>query len=127
MFSFCKRYYMYHAYMYSTSFTEPPCWCKKMYTVIRHNHAIADGLYNSRTEKHCTCISYLLLYCNVVACCYRYRQRNELSDINERIIITQYTERYLDRRSTLQDETDKSSDIYTFTNQQSFSIGQLVL
>ena len=27
---------------------------------------------------------------------YKYRQRNELSDINERVIITQYTERQLD-------------------------------
>ena len=27
---------------------------------------------------------------------YKYRQRNELSDVNERVIITQYTERQLD-------------------------------
>ena len=29
---------------------------------------------------------------------YKYRQRNELSDVNERVIITQYTERQLDNR-----------------------------
>ena len=57
-----------------------------------------------------TVLIFVSVICyTVVACCYRYRQRNELSDINERIIITQYTERYLDRRSTLQDE---SSDIH---------------
>ena len=27
---------------------------------------------------------------------YKYRQRNELSDVNERVIITEYTERLLD-------------------------------
>ena len=26
---------------------------------------------------------------------YKYRQRNELSDVNERVIITEYTERQL--------------------------------
>ena len=57
-----------------------------------------------------TVLIFVSVICyTVVACCYRYRQRNELSDINERIIITQYTERYLDRMSTLQDE---SSDIH---------------
>ena len=29
---------------------------------------------------------------------YKYRQRNELADVNERVIITQYTERQLDNR-----------------------------
>lgn len=33
----------------------------------------------------------------IVAHRYRYRQRNELSDVNERVIITQYTERRLER------------------------------
>ena len=57
-----------------------------------------------------TVLIFVSVICyTVVACRYRYRQCNELSDINERIIITQYTERYLDRRSTLQDE---SSDIH---------------
>ena len=59
-----------------------------------------------------TVLIFVSVICyTVVACCYRYRQRNELSDINERIIITQYTERYLDRMSTLQDEST-ISDIH---------------
>ena len=31
----------------------------------------------------------------------KYRQRNELSDVNERDIIAQYTERQLDRKQQL--------------------------
>ena len=33
---------------------------------------------------------------------YKYRQRNELSDVNERVIITEYTERQLDLEEQLQ-------------------------
>ena len=33
---------------------------------------------------------------------YKYRQRNELSDVNERVIITEYTERRLDLEEQLQ-------------------------
>ena len=59
-----------------------------------------------------TVLIFVSVICyTVVACRYRYRQRNELSDINERIIITQYTERYLDRRSTLQDESSETIHI----------------
>ena len=59
-----------------------------------------------------TVLIFVSVICyTVVGCCYRYRQRNELSDINERIIITQYTERYLDRRSTLQDESSETIHI----------------
>ena len=35
---------------------------------------------------------------------YKYRQRNELSDVNERIIITEYTERQLFRNIDLEDQ-----------------------
>ena len=42
---------------------------------------------------------------------YKYRQRNELSDINERIIITEYTERQLEQKySTEDEENDNDSD-----------------
>ena len=59
-----------------------------------------------------TVLIFISVICYTVAACrYRYRQRNELSDINERIIITQYTERYLDRRSTLQDESSETIHI----------------
>ena len=72
--------------------------------VIKHNE------YRIFYDIVITVLTFVSVICyTVVGCRYRYRQRNELSDINERIIITQYTERYLDRMSTLQDE---SSDIH---------------
>ena len=40
---------------------------------------------------------------------YKYRQRNELSDVNERIIITEYESRQLDRQEL------ESTDNPTFT------------
>ena len=45
-----------------------------------------------------TCLALILLIVYTIAAYkYKYRQRNELSDVNERVIITQYTERQLDR------------------------------
>ena len=42
---------------------------------------------------------------------YKYRQRNELSDVNERVIITEYTERQLEQKySTEDEENDDDSD-----------------
>ena len=42
---------------------------------------------------------------------YKYRQRNELSDVNERIIITEYTERQLEQKYSTEDkENDNDSD-----------------
>ena len=41
---------------------------------------------------------------------YKYRQRNELSDVNERVIITEYTERQLDHEYGREYEDDDDSD-----------------
>ena len=43
---------------------------------------------------------------------YKYRQRNELSDVNERVIITQYTERQLDRMELLNDDISGQTSVY---------------
>ena len=42
---------------------------------------------------------------------YKYRQRNELSDVNERVIITEYTERQL--MHTVDEDDDDDSDTTT--------------
>ena len=41
---------------------------------------------------------------------YKYRQRNELSDVNERVIITEYTERQLEQVYGIEYEDDNDSD-----------------
>ena len=41
---------------------------------------------------------------------YKYRQRNELSDVNERLIITEYTERQLNQEYGIEYEDDDESD-----------------
>ena len=41
---------------------------------------------------------------------YKYRQRNELSNVNEILIITEYTERQLDQEYGIKDEDDDNSD-----------------
>ena len=41
---------------------------------------------------------------------YKYRQRNELSDVNERVIITEYTERQLEQKYLTEDEENEDDD-----------------
>ena len=41
---------------------------------------------------------------------YKYRQRNELSDVNERIIITEYTERQLEQKYVIEGEENNDDD-----------------
>ena len=41
---------------------------------------------------------------------YKYRQRNELSDINERLIITEYTERQLEQKYGIENEENDIND-----------------
>ena len=49
-----------------------------------------------------TCLALIpVIVYTIAACRYKYRQRNELSDVNERVIITQYFERQLDREEQL--------------------------
>ena len=45
----------------------------------------------------------VILY-TIAAYKYKYRQRNELSDVNERVIITEYTERQLEQKYSTEDE-----------------------
>ena len=45
--------------------------------------------------KACLVLLSVIVY-TIAAYKYKYRQRNELSDVNERVIITQYTEIQLD-------------------------------
>ena len=47
---------------------------------------------------------------------YKYRQRNELSDINERVIITEYTERQLDQEYDIEYEDDDSDATTNYVN-----------
>ena len=44
---------------------------------------------------------------------YKYRQRNELSDVNERVIIAEYTERQLMQEYDLEDEDDDDTNANT--------------
>ena len=44
---------------------------------------------------------------------YKYRQRNELSDVNERVIIAEYTERQLVHEYGIDDDDDSDSDTIT--------------
>ena len=48
---------------------------------------------------------------SITACKYKYRQRNELSDVNERVIITEYTERQLEQEYGIEDEDEDSVTI----------------
>ena len=49
-----------------------------------------------------TCLALILVIVYTIAACrYKYRQRNELSDVNERIIIAEYIERQLDQEELL--------------------------
>ena len=41
---------------------------------------------------------------------YKYRQRNELSDVNERVIITEYTERQLEQKYCIDDDENDHND-----------------
>ena len=58
----------------------------------------------------------LLIVYTIAAYKYKYRQRNELSDVNERVIITQYVERQLDQEEQLhRDEIEISYRIESMT------------
>ena len=46
----------------------------------------------------------------IAACKYKYRQRNELSDVNERVIIAEYTERQLEQKYSTEDEENDDDD-----------------
>ena len=62
-------------------------------------------------EYYLVTMSLVLISVNIytiAAYKYKYRQRNELSDVNERVIITQYIERQLDR------EDQKTGDEFSF-------------
>ena len=48
---------------------------------------------------------------SITACKYKYRQRNELSDVNERVIITEYTERQLEQEYGIEDEDEDNVTI----------------
>ena len=52
----------------------------------------------------------IIIY-TIAAYKYKYRQCNELSDVNERVIITEYTERQLDREEQL--DRDENNSGYT--------------
>ena len=52
----------------------------------------------------------LLVIYTIAACKYKYRQRNELSDVNERVIITEYTERQLEQKYLTEDEENDDDD-----------------
>ena len=41
---------------------------------------------------------------------YKYRQRNELSDVNERVIITEYFERQLEQKDSIENDDDDHGD-----------------
>ena len=52
------------------------------------------------------------LTCLVASMRYKYRERNELTDVNERLIIAEYTERQLASRDE-DDPDDRHSISYT--------------
>ena len=60
--------------------------------------------------KSSVVLIFVFVY-TIAAYKYKYRQRNELSDINERLIITEYTERQLDQKYGLEEEDDDNSDL----------------
>ena len=51
----------------------------------------------------------VILYA-IAAYKYKYRQCNELSDVNERVIITEYTERQLEQKYSTEDEENDDDD-----------------
>ena len=53
--------------------------------------------------------SSIIVY-TIAAYKYKYRQRNELSDVNERVIITEYTERQLEQKYSTEDEENDDDD-----------------
>lgn len=77
---------------------------------------VNTALYSSSLGCHwqyysvMTCLIFLsLLMYSIAAYKYKYRQRNESSDVNEKVIITQYTERQLARRPESVDINDEFS------------------
>ena len=68
-------------------------------TVHNINNSILPFSFSCRWEyyavKTCLVLLSIIVY-TIAAYKYKYRQRNELSDVNERVIITQYTEKQLD-------------------------------
>ena len=68
-------------------------------TLHNINNTIFPFSFSCRWEyyaiKTCLVLLSIIVY-TIAAYKYKYRQRNELSDVNERVIITQYTEKQLD-------------------------------
>ena len=51
---------------------------------------------------------------------YKYRQRNELSDVNERVIITEYTERQLDQMELLNEDDNSGQTSFYIISEDVF-------
>ena len=90
-------------------------WLMQYYFIWNLNELISSCLdyHQDWWRTYSTVITCLALISVIVytiaACRYKYRQRNELSDVNERIIIAQYFEKQLDQEELLhRDEVEIS-------------------
>ena len=75
------------------------------------NILISSYIVNHHLYKYYAAITFLALISVIIytiaAYKYKYRQRNELSDVNERVIITQYIERQLEEEEQLHRHKDE--------------------
>ena len=84
-----------------------------------HNSIYCVHLILARSQYSCYWEYYavktgvvfiLVIVYTIAACKYKYRQRNELSNVNERFIITEYTERQLEQKYLIEDEENDDDD-----------------
>ena len=86
-------------------------WLMQNYFFIFSNILISPYIGNHHLYIYYAAITFLALIsviCYTIAAYkYKYRQRNELSDVNDRVIITQYIERQLEEEEQLHGHKDE--------------------
>ena len=96
-------------------------WLMQYYFIWNLNELISSYIGNHQHQLFIyyiviTCVGSISVICYTIAACqYKYRQRNEPSEINERIIIEEYTERQIDC-SLVQSNEQHMEENETFYN-----------
>ena len=86
-------------------------WLMQNYFFVFSNVLISSYIGNRHLYIYYAAITILALISVIIytitAYKYKYRQRNELSDVNDRLIITQYIEKQLEQEEQLQRDKDE--------------------
>ena len=86
--------------------------------VVNETASFLSGIYNNYTDTHIrysarACLALISVVLFVAAgVCYTPRQRNEVSVVNERQIIEEYTERQLNRETYYRTQKNRSTSYY---------------